>query len=79
MGITMGVPELKHVKIDGVSCYGEVRDNSNFYIICTDEEYDGVWADGNPESPDGTFKNWTEVVRYLKAHYRDDIEELQEV
>lgn len=66
-------------RIKGVDCYGTVRDNSNFYIVCEDENYDGVWADGNPESDDYTFKNWTEVVTYLLENYRSDIVELQEV
>jgi hypothetical protein len=61
----------KMTRIDGVECYGEVRDNSNFYIICEDEEFDGIWADN-------TFGSWTEVVSHLKAHYRKDIIEIQE-
>lgn len=68
-----------HVTIDGVDCYGELRDDSNFYICCGDEEYDGVWADGNPHSDDSTFKNWTEVVGVLKFMYREDIVELSAI
>lgn len=68
-----------HVRIDGVDCYGQVRDNSNFYICCEDEEYDGIWADGNPDSEDHTFSSWSEVVLVLKSKYRQDILELQEV
>lgn len=68
-----------HVRIKGVDCYGTVRDNSNFYIVCEDEEYDGIWADANPDDPEGVFKNWTQVVNYLTAHYRQDIVEIQEV
>ena len=70
---------MDQVTINGVFCYGQVRYNSNFYIVCDDEEYDGVWADGNPDSSDYTFSNWTEVVRVLKREYRADIVELQEV
>lgn len=69
----------KHVKINGVDCYGELRDDSNFVIACEDEEYDGIWADGNPHSNDYTFKNWTEVVLILTAEYRPDIVELSAV
>lgn len=69
----------QHVNIDGVDCYGEVRDDSNFHIVCEDEEFDGVWADGNPAADDYTFQSWTEVVRYLKANYRPDIVELQAI
>lgn len=71
--------KCNHVKIGGVDCYGEVRDNSNFHIVCEDGRYDGVWVDGNHLSDDFTFKNWTEVVGYLKKYYREDIVELQEI
>lgn len=62
------------VKIDGVDCYGQVRDNSNFYLVCEDEENDGIWADGNPERADSTFQSWTEVVRVIKARFPDLVE-----
>jgi uncharacterized protein YbdZ (MbtH family) len=48
-----------------ISCYGDVRDNSNFYVVCDDEDQDGVWTDGNPNSESGTFANWQEVVEFL--------------
>ena len=68
-----------HTRIGDVDCYGVVRDNSNFYIVCDNEEYDGIWADGNPDRPDGVFRNWTEVVRVIKREYRRDLVELQEI
>jgi hypothetical protein len=67
------------VTVDDVDCYGEVQPNSNFYLVCEDEEYDGIWADGNPENTrDFTFKDWGEVVSILKKHYRADLVEIQE-
>ena len=68
-----------HVKVRGVDCYGELRDDSNFLIVCEDEEYDGTWADGNPRSPDYTFENWTQVVAVLTSMYRKDIVEISAV
>ena len=66
-------------KIGDIDCYGELRDDSNFYIVCENEEYDGIWADGNPDSPDYTFKNWREVVAVLTSKYRHDIVEISAV
>lgn len=59
-----------------VYCYGKVRDDSNFEVVCDDEWHDGIYANGNPESDDYTFKNWTEVVHFLIDNYRPDIEQL---
>lgn len=64
--------------IDGVECYGQLEWNSNFQVICQDELYDGIYADGNPDpDPDREgFVSWHQVVAHLKKHYRDDIIEL---
>lgn len=53
------------VKIKGVSCYGTVEDNSNYYMVGDDGdgyELDGVWI-GDAE------RNWTEVVNKVLAAY----------
>lgn len=50
---------------EAVECYGDVEENSNFYVVCHDEDQDGIWADGNPASENGTFKSWEEVVQVL--------------
>ena len=57
-----------------IETYGELCDNSNFEIVCLDEENDGVWIDGNPNSEDFTFKNWDEVKTELSKHFDDIIE-----
>jgi len=44
-----------------IETYGELCDNSNFEVVCEDEENDAVWINGNPNSEDFTFKNWDEV------------------
>jgi len=64
---------------DMVDCYGKVRENSNFHLVCDAEEDDGVWADGNPESEDGTFTSWAEVVRVIQNNYDGRIIEIGEV
>lgn len=59
--------------IDGVECYGELADNSNFHVVFVDEDdCDGgesVWCDGNPYSDDYIFSSWDEVVKVLKRAY----------
>ena len=62
-----------------VHCYGKVEWDSNFAIVCDDEDYDGYYCDGNPNREDFTFKNWTEVVHHLVDNYREDIVQLEAV
>ena len=59
-----------------VVCYGHVMDDSNFHVVCEDEEEDGVWADGNPKSEDYTFSSWQDVVDTLQEHFASDIVEI---
>jgi len=66
-------------KIDGVECYGKLEDDSNFELVCEDEEHDGVWCNGNPDSPDFTFDSWEQVVETLKAYYDATIIEIHAV
>lgn len=62
-----------------VDCYGELLDDSNFEVICEDEEFDSVWCDGNPDSEDFTFKNWQEVINVLSRYYDSEIVEITAV
>lgn len=71
----------KVIMADGsvVECYGDLEDNSNFAVVCENEEDDGVWADGNPESEDYTFADWEEVVAVLSDHFDSPIVEITAV
>jgi hypothetical protein len=51
--------------IRGVKCYGVIEDNSNFELVCDDEDNDMTWCEGNPLSDDYTFSSWEEVVNYF--------------
>lgn len=70
------------VKIKGVSCYGQWREDSNCLVVGTLSngwELDEIWCgDGWPhENPP---KNWTEVVNHLlewAERNGHEIEELQ--
>ena len=67
-------------KKDGeVWCYGVLQDNSNFDVICDNEAYDGIYANGNPKNDGGGFSSWQEVVNHLLNNYRHDIEEISAV
>lgn len=57
-------------------CYGTLEDNSNFQVVCEDEEDDGVWCDGNPNSKDYTFETWEDVVLTLQPHFNSNIVEI---
>lgn len=57
-----------------IQCYGELRDDSNFEVICEDVEDDDVWTDGNPYHPEYTFASWKEVVEVMSKHFKDIVE-----
>lgn len=58
--------------IAGVECYGEVEENSNFIVTCEDEEFDGIWTEGNPNTEE-PFKSWSEVVVVLQPFFDNNI------
>ena len=60
---------MSRKKIQNVDCYGEVKPETSFIICCDNEDYDGVYADGNPNDEDYEFSNWDEVVTYLLKYY----------
>lgn len=65
---------MNSVRIDGVSCYGKIEWNSNFEIICDDEDEDCCWVEGNYNSEDGEFKDWQEAVTFFKARFNTVVE-----
>lgn len=65
--------------VKGVDCYGELCDDSNFHIVCEDEDFDGVWVDGNPETLNGNFQSWEDVVDILQKHIKSPIIEITAV
>jgi hypothetical protein len=61
-----------------VTCWNELLDDSNFHVVCADEENDSIWCEGNPNSEDYTFSSWQEVVEVLSVYFKD-IEEITAV
>lgn len=58
-------------------CYGELRDDSNFEIVCEDEGDDCVWADGNPH--DREWLNWDDVIITLQPYFKSSIIEISAI
>ena len=62
---------MKHmVKVEGyeVECYGLLEENSNFEVVCDDEEDDSIWCEGNTETGE-PFTSWEECVEHLVEMY----------
>lgn len=72
----MEAPHVHIVRHNGytVECYGTLEEDSNFHVICRDEDYDDAWCEGNPEG-DG-FTDWEEVVECLQPHFHSRIIEI---
>ena len=63
-----------HRKDGGTTfCYGEVREDSNFDIVCENENYDNVWTDND------SCRTWNQVCKYLENNYNPHIEQLEAV
>jgi hypothetical protein len=72
--------EMKMIVVNGVECYGELQDDSNFHVVCENEEDDDVWLEGNPDNEeDYTFSSWEEVVTVLSQFYDATIIEITAV
>ena len=56
-------------------CYGVIEENSNFAVVCDDENQDGVWCGDLEFTP----KNWDQVCKYLEENYDPNIEQIEVV
>jgi hypothetical protein len=76
----MQAPHVYIVHHNGydIECYGELQEDSNFSVVCENEEDDEIWCEGNPNSEEYTFSSWEEVVEVL-SRYFDDIVEISAV
>ena len=52
---------MREAIIEEVSCYGDLTDDSNFEVLCEDEEEDFVWITREPSQQ----KNWNDIVHFL--------------
>jgi hypothetical protein len=53
-----------------VHCYGEIRWDSNFDVVCEDMEDDFIWLCRDTEN----HNTWEEIVRYLNTTDRKVVE-----
>ena len=53
-------------KTGPVDCYGELHDDSNFDVVCEDEDNDTIWVLGNTDTNE-PFKSWAEAVEYFQT------------
>jgi hypothetical protein len=63
----------EHIVISGdlaISCYGLLEENSNFEVVCEDEEDDSIWCEGNTETGE-PFTSWEECVEHLLVEMYD--------
>lgn len=68
---------VHHEGVD-VECYGTLEEDSNFSVVCEDEEDDDVWCDGNCVT-DEPFQTWEEAVKHLWGEYASAIIEISAV
>lgn len=58
-------------------CYGELRQTSNFQIVCEEEQDDCVWCDSHPEGQE--WLDWDDVVRVLQPYFESNIIEISAI
>jgi hypothetical protein len=61
-----------------VECYGLLEENSNFEVVCEDENDDSIWCEGNTETGE-PFTSWEECVEHLLGWYDSTIIEITAV
>jgi hypothetical protein len=49
--------------VDDVECYGVLEENSNFLVLCSNEEDDFEWLSRDPNK----LRNWDDIVDHLKG------------
>ena len=54
-------------------CYGKVEEDSNFSIVCDDENHDGIANDVDTK----INNTWYKVCKHLESNYRKDIEQIE--
>ena len=59
-------------------CYGDLADDSNFEVICEDEEDDAIWCNADPRTGN-PFETWKDVVFVLQGQFDSDIVEITAV
>ncbi len=72
----MEAPSVYIVHHNGadVECYGALEEDSNFSVVCADEEDDDLRREGRPDG--GWFTTWEDVVECLQREFDSRIIEI---
>ena len=54
-------------------CYGNLEEDSNFSVVCDNENLDGTWAERDHKKQ----KSWKDVCKHLEEVYDENIEQLE--
>ena len=65
---------IVHYKGRDVECYGTLEEDSNFSVVCDNEDCDDVWCEGRPDG--GWFTTWEDVVECLQREFGSRIIEI---
>ncbi len=73
----MEAPSVYIVHHNGhdVECYGTLEEDSNFSVVCVDEEDDDVWCNADPVTGN-PFEDWETVVARLQPEFGSRIIEI---
>ena len=55
---------MQRTQIDGIACFGKLRDSSNIEILFDDEELDFVWMTREPDK----LKDWQSIIDLFKEY-----------
>jgi hypothetical protein len=69
---------IVHFEGRDVECYGELKEDSDFSVVCDDEYDDDVWCANHPITG-LPFSSWEEVVESLRPYFGSDILEITAV
>lgn len=51
-------------------CYGDISEDSNFDVVCENENYDRVYTDNS-------CKSWKALCSFLEENYYNHIEQIE--
>lgn len=68
-------PYIVNFEGRGVECYGSLEENSNFAVVCEDEDDEDVWCNADPRSGN-PFEDWESAVSQLQTVFDSPIVEI---
>jgi|TARA_R110000868_G_scaffold163865_1_gene396256 hypothetical protein len=56
-------------------CYGNIEEDSNFSLVCDNEDFDGIAND--IDVLEDKLNTWKRVCQYLEQNYNNKIEQIE--